>query len=113
MKIFRPPQIPILISSALYEAERELLSAQHNLEHYESVVHMLKKRIARLKSATEQPLAAASKEPLHGNEKVLVTDSRSTPRGSGRHGIAGAATQLASVLTEEGGLVAGAGKKGR
>ena len=104
MNFFRPQQLSTLVSSSLYEAERELLSAQHNLEHYESVVHMLKKRITRLKSTTEQPAAPTSKEPSHGNEKVLASDPSSTPRSAGRYGIVGAAAQLAPLHAEEGGL---------
>ena len=112
MTFFTRQQIPALVSDALYQAERELLSAQHNLEHYESVVHMLKKRITRLKSTTQQASPATSKEPHHGNEKVLASDPSSTPRSSGRYGIVGSAEKLASLQHEEGG-VAATGKKVR
>ena len=113
MTFFTRQQIPTLVSDALYQAERELLSAQHNLEHYESVVTMLKKRISRLKSATPQPVAAPSKEPQHGNQEILSSHSSSAPRGPGRHGLAGQAPQLASIHAEEGSLAAGAEQKRR
>lgn len=96
MTFFTRQQLPSLVSDALYQAERELLTAQHNLEHYESVVSMLKKRIARLKSATPQPVAAASKEPQHGNQETLSPHSSSAENSQGGHGVAGQTSLLAA-----------------
>lgn len=85
MFLLKRPSLLEIRKEALYQAERDLITAQGSLDYYEALVQLLQKRVSRLTDALSTTKLLDVKEPTDGNQILKDLDPSSAKGSSDRH----------------------------